>query len=355
MIIAGSNRDRVRATSATIEPRTLSHGRTPPEPVPQTSPEPGATTARQSASHFAPARLPAALDRLRVALAPTDRLRTAFGRRPLRAAVLPPILLAVLAATFVTVLLLEVRSPPARIALDTLAALMAALLAALLFARLRERLRSQERRAIAHALVRERHRIAADVHDLIMQDLALALANARTLVDDPARAPQASTVVTAGERALAGARNVVSGLTESDPMESVLLERDTRPIAQAVEASVRAAARHTPLTFDAQRAPTSAELDRPTRDALVHIAREAVTNAVKHASPNTIEVVLEHAGQWRLTVRDDGRGFDETPTAALAVGGFGLPSMRQCAHALGGAVHVGSAAGEGTTVEAVIP
>jgi signal transduction histidine kinase len=231
------------------------------------------------------------------------------------------------------------------------------------FARLRGRLRSRERRAIAHALARERRRMAADVHDLIMQDLSLALAHARILVDDPAHAPQATTVVTAGERALAGARSVLSGL--SGPVEGALAknglakgeltEHDPKPIAQAVEASVRAAARHTPVTFDAQRAPASAELDRPTHDALVHIAREAVTNAVKHASPNAIEVVLEHAGQWRLTVRDDGRGFDEAPIAALAVGGFGLTSMRQCAHALGGAVHVGSAAGEGTTVEAVIP
>ena len=198
-----------------------------------------------------------------------------------------------------------------------------------------------ERHAPATALARERRRMAADVHDLIMQDLSFALAHARTLVDDPARPQHASTVVSAGERALAGARDVVSGLTA----------HDNRPIAQAVEASVRAAARHTPLTFDAQRAPTSATLDRPLHGALVHIAREAVTNAVKHASPSAIEVVLEYAGQWRLTVRDDGNGFDEAP----ANPGFGLLSMRQSAHALGGAVHVGSAPGGGTTVEAVIP
>jgi signal transduction histidine kinase len=205
-----------------------------------------------------------------------------------------------------------------------------------------------ERHAPATALARERRRMAADVHDLIMQDLSFALAHARTLVDHPARAQQASTVVTAGERALEGARGVVSELTEHDRGPAA---RDARPIAQAVEASVRAAARHTPLTFHAGHAPASAKLDRTTHDALVHIAREAVTNAVKHARPTAIEVVLEHAGQWRLTVRDDGSGFAETP----ANSGFGLLSMRQSAHAVGGAVHVGSSAGEGTTVEAVIP
>ncbi len=211
-----------------------------------------------------------------------------------------------------------------------------------------------ERRAALNALARERRRMAADVHDLIMQDLSFALANARALsesaadptgANDPVRTTHASTVVSAGERALAGARDVVNALDG----------RDTRPIAQTIEASVRAAARHTPLRFDAARVSSEAHADEPTREALVHIAREAVTNAVKHAGANAIEVVLEHAGQWRLTVRDDGRGFDEVPATHAPVGGFGLGSMRECAHVLGGAVHVGSTVEAGTTVEAVLP
>jgi signal transduction histidine kinase len=187
--------------------------------------------------------------------------------------------------------------------------------------------------------------MATDLHDLIMQDLSLALANARALSDDPASASRAGIVVGALERALAGARGVLDGLSE----------HDTRPIALTIEASVRAAARHTALRFDAARVPSSAQPDQPTRAALVHIAREAVTNAVKHARPTAIDVVLEHADQWRLTVRDDGGGFEEAPVTTPAVGGFGLVSMRESAHALGGAVHVGSATGAGTTVEAVLP
>jgi signal transduction histidine kinase len=216
-----------------------------------------------------------------------------------------------------------------------------------LFARARVKRSLAERRTAYRtadgALARERRRIAADVHDLIMQDLSLALASARALTDDPACAcaQQANVVVSAGERALEGARQLLGELAE----------HDTRPIAQAVEASVRAAARHTPFAFHAAQVPATAELDEPTRHALVHIAREAVTNAVKHASASAVEVVLEHAGQWRLTVRDDGCGFDETP----AGGGFGLASMRHSAHSLGGAVHVGRGGGGGTTVEAVLP
>jgi signal transduction histidine kinase len=199
--------------------------------------------------------------------------------------------------------------------------------------------------AATRLLAGERWQMATDVHDLILQDLSLALANARALKDDPIPTSRAGIVVSALERALQGARDVVGGLSE----------HDTRPIAQTIEASVRAAARHTPLQFDGARVPSSAQPDLPTRAALVHIAREAVANAVKHARPNAIEVVLEHAGRWRLTVRDDGGGFNEAPAAPPAVGGFGLVSMRESAHALGGAVHVGSATGAGTTVEAVLP
>ncbi len=136
-----------------------------------------------------------------------------------------------------------------------------------------------------------------------------------------------------------------------------LSEHDTRPIAQTIEASVRAAARHTPLRFDAARAPSSAQPDQPTRAALVHIAREAVTNAVKHARPNAIEVVLEHAGQWRLTVRDDGRGFDEAPAATPAAAASGWsacasPHTRSAAPCTSAAPAPG---GAGTTVEACSP
>jgi signal transduction histidine kinase len=183
--------------------------------------------------------------------------------------------------------------------------------------------------------------MAADVHDLIMQELSFALTNARALLADPKLAPQASVVVAAAERALSAARDVVNNLAE----------RDREPVVEVVEASVRAAARRAQLTFDAARVPPDARPDRPTCDALIHISREAVTNAIKHANPEAIEVVLEYGDEWRLQVHDEGSGFD----ASHVVPGFGLESMRERAQALGGSLQITSAAGRGTTVEAVLP
>ena len=106
-----------------------------------------------------------------------------------------------------------------------------------------------------------------------------------------------------------------------------------------------------PLSFDVTRVPADAQPDEPTLDALVHIGREAVRNAVKHADPLAIGVALEYAEEWRLQVRDDGCGFDESDTG----GGFGLDSMSRHAHALGGSLRVRTAVGVGTTIEAILP
>lgn len=201
-----------------------------------------------------------------------------------------------------------------------------------------------ERRG-AQALARERRRVAADVHDLIMQDLSLALAHARALAGEVDGTPWASLVVSAGERALANTRVLVSGL-------SAERERECEPIVRAIETSAQAAARSTHLIFDADGVPESVRPNRHTREALVHVAREAVRNATKHARPNAIEVTLQYTGRWHLTVHDEGEGFDAEATGN---GGFGLNSMRAHVQALGGVLNVSSAASRGTTVEAVLP
>jgi signal transduction histidine kinase len=199
--------------------------------------------------------------------------------------------------------------------------------------------------AVADALARERRRVAAEVHDLVMQDLALALASARALADDPLAAPQAGMVVAAGERALAGARRILDDLAA----------QDREPVVQAIARSVRAAARDVPLRFDARGITAGAQPDQPTVDALVHIGREAVTNAIKHASPTAIEVELVRADEWRLRVRDDGRGCHPGCGHHARGGGFGLASMKRHAQALGGSLRIATAPGAGTTVEAVLP
>ena len=79
---------------------------------------------------------------------------------------------------------------------------------------------------------------------------------------------------------------------------------------------------------------------------------EAVQNACKHAAPSRIHIVLgDGEGCARFTVEDDGAGFD----AKVAIDAGGLRMLRDRVDALGGEVHVRSAAGVGTVVSGSIP
>ena len=131
---------------------------------------------------------------------------------------------------------------------------------------------------------------------------------------------------------------------------SKLASRGHQPVIASVEAAVRSAARDARVEFEA-RVPRDLQPDRQTTDVLMHIGREAVTNAVKHADAMVVAVSLAYADGWRLLVSDEGCGFD--PNAGS--GGFGLGSMRRRASDLGGTLEVISAAGRGTVVESYLP
>ncbi len=190
-------------------------------------------------------------------------------------------------------------------------------------------------------LAQERQRVAAELHDLVMQDISFALARARTIAADPKLAPRhAEEAVAAGERALAGARSIVESLAG----------RKRTPVLELFETSVRAAARDIPLSLQLP-GQAGSEPDQQTTDALLHIGREAVTNAVKHAAPTRVQVVLAREDEWRLSVIDDGSGFEQRDVSA----GFGLDSLRRSAESLGGSFSISAPPGGGTRIEVSLP
>ena len=167
----------------------------------------------------------------------------------------------------------------------------------------------------------------------------------------PARAPSvaetASQVVNAAERALDESRRVIAALTRplDEPLEVVLAEA-VKDVADRVG------------TIAAVSLDRGVRVTPDVREALVRIAREAVTNAARHGEASLVRVELEtddNDHSARLRIADDGRGFDILSTPRTRNGGFGPVSMSERAQAIGAKFHVESSRGVGTTVEVKLP
>jgi signal transduction histidine kinase len=204
---------------------------------------------------------------------------------------------------------------------------------------------------LADAITAERHlasageraRIARELHDSISQDLfslrLLAGGLRRAL---PADSPLYSQVE-AMERTATGTMH---------EMQALLLE--LRPVAlrdaglnAAIEELCQAYRDRLGVAVIAELAQV--ELDSPAEHAVLRVVQEALANAVKHARPNRITVVLEGDEEHvTVSVTDDGNGFD--PERAAERHGMGLSLMRERAAELGGEFRVDSTPGHGTTV-----
>ena len=85
---------------------------------------------------------------------------------------------------------------------------------------------------------------------------------------------------------------------------------------------------------------------------MYRIIQEALNNATKHGGARRAHVeVLEDDSSVRVTVRDDGRGFD----TIAHTDGFGLLGMRERIELLQGTLDVTSSPGKGTTINAAFP
>lgn len=84
---------------------------------------------------------------------------------------------------------------------------------------------------------------------------------------------------------------------------------------------------------------------------LLRILQEAVTNAHRHGRARRIRIALEASGERDLlTVEDDGCGFDPETAPGVRDGRFGIALMRERARRLGGRLEVHSRPGHGTVV-----
>jgi len=86
------------------------------------------------------------------------------------------------------------------------------------------------------------------------------------------------------------------------------------------------------------------------------LIREALQNAIRHAAPKNLSVVLGFdARQLRVEIEDDGRGFDPGVDHYKDLHHYGLVGMRERVEQLGGEFHLASSPGKGTRLRLTIP
>ncbi|HKG43509.1 MAG TPA: sensor histidine kinase [Gaiellaceae bacterium] len=200
-----------------------------------------------------------------------------------------------------------------------------------------------QRRLADAAAMEERRRIARELHDGLAQELAFVAAQGRSLSRNP-DAIEIKYLAAAAERALDESRRAIVLLTNppDEPLD--------RALVQTVEELVNRMGGR--AAFDVEE---GVDVPPKTREALLRIVREAVTNAGRHGRANLITVGLENGDGVRLRIVDDGVGFDPTAVALDESSGFGLTTMRKRTEAIGGRLTISRVAEGGTEVEVVIP
>lgn len=215
----------------------------------------------------------------------------------------------------------------------------------------RLRVRGMQKRFAA--VLAERTRIAREIHDNLAQEMSGISVQlevvARTM---PAGAEAATSHLDNARRqvrhGIAEARRYVwdlrSPALENNDLRSALSETARRLTSETnIEARVEVNGTFRPL-------PALVE------DNLLRIGQEAINNAVRHAGAQQISVNLIFAARRvQLSVRDDGRGFNNQSATNGKAGHFGLIGMRERAEQLGGTFSVHSTAGGGTEVVADVP
>jgi ligand-binding sensor domain-containing protein/signal transduction histidine kinase len=201
------------------------------------------------------------------------------------------------------------------------------------------------------AVNEERNRIAREIHDNLAQDI-LGISVQLELVARlmPSAAETAKAHVDRARilvrNSMTEARRYVWDLRSQElqkkDLPTALRDTAKRLTAESnIETVVEVAGPLRPL-------PVSVETN------LLRIGQEAINNAVKHARPDRIEVALNFdTRNVRLSVRDDGRGFD--PSQQIAEGHFGLIGMRERAAQIGGVMSVDSAVEGGTQIAVDVP
>lgn len=198
------------------------------------------------------------------------------------------------------------------------------------------------------ALLHDRSRIGRELHDSVLQ----ALYSIRLTLEQTSRlhqgAPQAgprthNQTEDQLDTVIEDIRRMIASV-ESDPVDPFRLVSELRALAEAIEEVSE-------VRIRVEIAPTAEEiLTSEEAHELIAIAKETLSNCVRHAHATRVVIALRHVGtRVQLSIRDNGSGFD------VELGrdkGPGFSRMEERIQKIGGRLNVQSTVGRGTCLTA---
>ena len=208
------------------------------------------------------------------------------------------------------------------------------------------------------ARVSERTRIARDLHDTILQSFHGLLLRFQTVVLLlPERPIEAKEKLESAIEQAAGA--ITEGRDSVQGLRASTIERNDLALAISTlgEELENDSSNQGATTFRVSVEGQARDLHPILRDEIYKIAAEALRNAFHHAQAKQVEVEIRYDhDQFRLRVRDDGKGIDAAVLSSHGLEGhYGLRGMRERATLIRGKLAVWSEVDEGTEVELRVP
>jgi PAS domain S-box-containing protein len=199
-----------------------------------------------------------------------------------------------------------------------------------------------------------RRRLSGELHDRTSPNLAAIAVNLDIMAAGLQDAPSAMLAERLADvRALI--EDTAASIREicSDLRPPVL---DYAGLAAALETHVRQFQRRTGIAVRIDCDRPAARLTAELETMLFRIVQEALTNCAKHSRARSVVVSLQlDRGPVRLTVSDDGSGFDPAALGKTrSGGGLGILTMKEMAELAGGRFVLDSAPGQGTRISVEI-
>ena len=206
------------------------------------------------------------------------------------------------------------------------------------------------------ATLRERNRLAANLHDTVLQTLGgiRYQLDACRVAGQEMDAAEAEEHFDVARRMIDHAAQEVRGSVWALRTMPMPGKSFTDSIATVIGQFEKQLGKNLRATIAFRTTGTPVELPNFVAGNLLLVVQEAIHNALRHAAPTRVNVEATFAADGSLTVlvQDDGTGFLPGTEAGPAQGHFGLQGMRERLERLGGTLTIDSVPGAGTTITA---